>query len=350
MPIYAILIAVGLISLICWLTHYRLSRLLIAVVLSLILVIPTTYQLISQRTLIQSLETGYMVDGDKVAKMLYDMLEPHDYIFGSMLNIAVLDYYRLRDDTDFQLIMYDFIDEDDFEGWQLGGGIRYIIDEHDITFLSLVDRYDIWAKLLEQTFVFEPLMSLTDQYYLYEISIPPTVMNISEIEKIDQVWFVGKQGVSYDTDDQMLTFDMHGDHWKILRYREQGRWEDYRLSARVKITETSEQFEELLIRFRESGKSSYSLAINISDESEGGGIGFRKDLDETFLGYFSSVPYTIDLNRWYDIVIDIEGDTFTVFIDGEQILQSSDLLFTQGTFGFLSPPDARVQIADIYLD
>ena len=56
------------------------------------------------------------------------------------------------------------------------------------------------------------------------------------------------------------------------------------------------------------------------------------------------------LNQWYDITIEVEGDTFTAFIDGEQVLQASDPAIQQGSIGFLAPPEANVQIADIRLD
>lgn len=345
MPLYAIWIASGLISLAHFITRYRIPRFVIAISLSLIFTVSITYQLVSRQLLIQAVITAAMPNGREVAKILPNLIEPEDTVLLESRYSAILEYYFEKDNTSYSMIGFHPLVAEFFDEWDFSKSL-YLLGTQDII-ASLLMR-----KLPDQNFVFEPLIRITDNYNLYEIKrIPPTLEPLTNTSEVEMLWYVGKDSVTYDVDEkQTLIFDMYGNHWKILRYLHGQHWQDYQLSARIKIAETSYNFEDLLIHFRKVDGSNYSLGVNAGDESAGGGIGFRKDLDGAYFGYISSIPFTIELNQWYDIVIDIEGDTFTAFINGEQILQTTDTSLTNGSIGFLSPPESRVQIADIHLE
>jgi uncharacterized membrane protein len=351
-PIYAILIAAGLITLVRFVTRDRISQFYIAIFLSLIMCVPITYQLISQEVLPHAGITGYMRNADGIAKMIQETLEPGDYLLSDFTSAKLVGYYLWRNNSDIKVNIHMLLDKEYFTRWKLGG-TRYVVDKPNITLLSLVNQ---WGNLItEDEITFEPVTALTDQIYLYSLTIPPALPSMPTIfdtnEEVEEHWYVGKQNISYDiNEDQILTFDMFGDSWKIARYRYGGLWQDYRLATRIKITETSYDFEDLLIRFRENDESYYGLGIKVGDDSNDGFIGLRLEIDGIFLGYFSTAVVDLELNRWYDITVDIEGDTFTVYIGGEQVLQGNDSRLARGTISFLSPPDAKVQITNIRLE
>jgi hypothetical protein len=352
MPVYVILIAAGWIALVRVVTLRRIPRILIAIIMSVVMVIPIGYQLVSRELLFNAWLTASMPYGREVVDVLPDFIEsvePDKIFLLKERYVRVLNYYFSRDGIHVSMKGINRRDDLFFEDWEVGES-RYLIDGHYTRFSTLMKSHLI--ELPDPNFVIEPLMELSDHYYLYEVKrTPPTLKTITDIEQVELFWFVGEQGVSYEIDDdQNLIFDMYGDRWKILRYPQGDYWQDYRLSTRIKITETSYDFEELLINFRDNGESHYSLGLKASDDSSDGFIGLRVDVNGTFLGYFSTAIVDLELNRWYDIAIDIEENIFTVFIDGEQVLQGNDLLLTKGSIGFLSSPDAKVQLSDIRLD
>lgn len=349
MPIYAILVAAGLIALVRFLTLRRIPRLPIAITLSLIMTLSIGYELVRNNTLFNAWITASMPYGGDVADLLPEILDEDDTVMLQARYVAVLNYYFKRDGIDVTMFAIDRRDNALLENWELGES-RYLIDGDYLRFSDIMEDHSI--ALPDQNFVFEPVMELTDNYYLFEVTrTQPEIKAIIDAEQVELFWYVGNQSVSYKLDEaQMLTFVLDGDTWKNFHYRYGDFWQDYRLSARIKIEEPSYDFEDLLIQFRNTDDSHYSLGLKVSSESGDGFLGLRLDFNGDLLGYFATTTVPLELNQWYDIAIDVDGDTFTIFIDDEQMLQANDLVLQQGAIGFLAPPDSTIQITDISLD
>jgi hypothetical protein len=344
-PIYAILISAGLISTARFLTRYRIKNVLLSSFLSMVLILPIAYQLVNQELLFTAWVTASMPYGRDVLEELQGMNSVHDILTESRY-ARVLEYYIRRDSLDFPLT--GLTDKGVFENWDEGQSY-YFVGGIFLRFSTIIDYHDI--QLPDHNFVFEPIQPLTEHYYLYKIKrIPPTLKEITSLEQVDVFWFINPQKILYSIKNQSLEFNMFADQWKLFWYRYGKHWQDYDLSMRIKITEPSENFEDLLIQFRNADESNYSLGLNIGAGIDEGLIGFRLDVDNTYLGYLDFTPYSLVLNQWYDITIEVENDTFTAFIDGDQVLQTSDNIIKQGAIGFKAPPDAKVQIADIRLE
>ncbi len=344
-PIYAILIATGLIALVRHLTRYRLSRVWVSIGLSIILVVPIAYQLVNQQLLFTAWITASMPYGRDVVDVLQNTSFDKPLLTEGRY-AEVLKYYVNRDDIDVSVIGINA--EGLFDNWEDGQSFYYIGENYTRISTILALNY---IELTDQNLVLEPLQKLTEHYQLYEIlRIPPTLKAITSLEQVEGVWFLKPQRVSYELDDQILTFSMFGDQWKLLQYNYGKHWQDYILSTRIKITSLSEDFEEVLIGFRAIDNTRYSFALNLGEASDDGQVGFRLDVNNTYLGYIDIVPYTLKLNQEYDIMIEVNGDTFTAFIDGEQVLQSSDDTLENGSISFLASPDTTVQLTDIRLE
>ena len=66
----------------------------------------------------------------------------------------------------------------------------------------------------------------------------------------------------------------------------------------------------------------------------------------------SSVPVPQDFN-WEnpgDFTIEVSGDTFTAYLDGEEILQGSDSLYTEGTVGVVTNYGTKAEIDSVTIE
>ncbi len=348
MPIYAMLIAAGLISLVQYLTQNRIARVYISIVFSLIMCLSITYQLVTKQILIESTETGYVKESKEVAMALQELLVPDDFLISSFLYSNIIDYYLWRDNFDINADSFHLLSQDYFDQWK-SGGTRYVIVENEFDFTYVLDYLNIAAP--ENQFILDYESELADDFYLYTLTVPANLLSISSTDQIARDWFVGQKGISTSIDDnQVLSFEMDGDNWKLFRYRLGKYWRDYQLSFRVKINEASVDYEDLLIRFRDFDESSYSLGLNASKEGYEQPFGFRADFNGEFVGYISIGTTSLKLNQWYDITIDVVGDTFVAYIDGEEVLQANEQQLERGSIGFLAPPDAKVQITNIQIE
>jgi hypothetical protein len=347
MPIYAIWIAVGWLNLSQMITKRHISRLPTVIIMSSLIMSSVGYQIVTQGTMFTSILTGSMPYGRYAVNKIPGLLEPEEPLYLQGRFIEVLDYYYRRDGIDVAMLpLKTWIDGSFIDNLDAGKSL-YFLDEHNVRIAPFLEVHEI--EMPDQNLVLEPIKPVTDYYFLYKLKrIPPTLKEITNVEQVDTFWFANQQKVSFTVDDtQTLTFDMYADDWKLFRYRYGRHWQDYQLSLRVNITETSDEYEELRIHFREAGGSSYLFELNVAAD---GLIGFRLDEGESSSNFLTSAPYAIELNNWYNIMVEAHGDRLTAFIDGEQVLEVNDATLSHGTIAFLASPDAKVQITDIRIE
>lgn len=344
-PLYAIWIAVGLIAIVRFITWYKLSTLLISIILSVVLVIPTAYTMVRDELLFKAWITASMPYGREIAEQLPD-IEYDQVVLSDGSYAAVLDYYVKRDNIDISLRM---LNQNLLETLELGD--RLIIIEQNFARLPwMLKQYQL--TLADSNFVLEPIRQLNDLYTLFELKrIPPTLKKVTDIEDVDTVWFTNLQKTSYTVDiDNTLIFDIDTDDWEIIRYRFGDHWQDYTLSSQINIKQSTEDFAELAIYLRDANDSYYSLEFNMGDEQIEGQLSFKFELDEVASGIISQASYPLELNQWYNIKVTIEGSTLTAFIDGVKILEATSYAIKQGSIAFLVPPKTKLELKDVQLN
>ena len=62
------------------------------------------------------------------------------------------------------------------------------------------------------------------------------------------------------------------------------------------------------------------------------------------------IPAGFDFNNLTDIQIQVDGETFTAFMDGNQVLQTTDSTYKSGTVGVASNDGSRMEVDDIRID
>jgi len=62
------------------------------------------------------------------------------------------------------------------------------------------------------------------------------------------------------------------------------------------------------------------------------------------------IPAGFDFDNLTDIQIQVDGETFTAFMDGNQVLQTSDSTYKSGTVGVASNDGSRMEVDDIRID
>jgi len=352
MPIYALLIGAGWLGLIRVLKSRRIPPIATGLVISAVIIIPISFNLISNRLIFTSTITGYMPAVRDLADSLKSnpaQLESPIYLTEVYANI--LNYYIWRDDIDVNIQSIS---------WENNALRDVLVDKSEIVILHhaglgidwLLDPFDADISGLGVV-LHQRDTTLVNPYALYDLHIgrPNISPRYESNGAVIEDWTANQAGVDYSLgDDGTLSFRLGGENWTYLKNLRGKYWRDYTLSFRVKITKPSDNFEDLIIRFRDKDDRSFGLAIdsdNIADESN---VGFRMDLDGKFINYFVLGNSSIEVDEWFEVRLELSDTIYTAFIDDEQIIQWDASLLTEGTLGFLVPPIANIEVTEIKIE
>lgn len=178
------------------------------------------------------------------------------------------------------------------------------------------------------------------------------------------------------------TFDVDGDlsNWTQARWNSYygGRWraqdgklksdrfaaaflddfgqDDYTLTATGVVFDNQKQvWQGGLLYFRTDpvAEEGYVFEIEKRNRGQDAQIYFRKwsngyQLDPPLAS--APIPAGYDFENPTDIQVQVSGDTFTAFMDGEEVLQTSDSTYSSGTVGLASNWGSRMEVDDISID
>lgn len=132
--------------------------------------------------------------------------------------------------------------------------------------------------------------------------------------------------------------------------------DDYTLTATgVKFYNDKKTWQGGLLYFRTDPdtRNGYVFEIEKRNNGHDAEIYFRKwvngyQIDPPLAS--APIPAGFDFNNPTDLQVQVNGDTFTAFMDGNQVLQTSDSSYKNGTVGVASNSGSRMEIDDIKID
>lgn len=134
-----------------------------------------------------------------------------------------------------------------------------------------------------------------------------------------------------DAGNNAYQFDFNWNSQRSTSVAGNVAWTNYRLFTEVKITDLQSWSEtHLYVRYTDANNH-YRLMI----QDTGGTRRFQ--LQKKVAGVLSSigagVNVTMNANTWYDVAVDVNGGTLTVFLNAAQVMQRTDTSLTAGKVG-----------------
>ncbi len=350
MPIYALLIASGWMYVLKFIVREKLPEIVLACGISVVLITPQIYAYFFEDTINQTWVTGAMPYGREVVSELINLEDSYDELYMISVDKNVLDYYIWRDNLDISLEVLEpsilkltalLNSKEDIDVIAISDfSLRRLFRSGDQT-----PELDIQVSLT-------PIKKLTEIYNLFKMTNFPILQpTIADKDFIDLLWFYESPDITYTLSEDMIPHFLTGaDNWSYLGYRNGQIWRDYQLKMRVKINQSTPDNEDLIIRFRERDNSSYGFSLGVNHDSTSDNIGFRMDNKGQFLGYTQTTYHPLEIGQWYDVMIDIKGNTFTAFIDDQEVLQWQSAAFIYGGVSFLTAPNTQIEITNIQVD
>jgi len=132
--------------------------------------------------------------------------------------------------------------------------------------------------------------------------------------------------------------------------------DDYTVTASgVSFDNAKKTWQGGLLYFRTDpdARTGYVFEIEKRNNGHDAEIYFRKwsngyQLDPPLAS--APIPAGYDFENPTDIQVQVSGDTFTAFMDGEEVLQTSDSTYSSGTVGLASNWGSRMEVDDISID
>jgi polygalacturonase len=120
-------------------------------------------------------------------------------------------------------------------------------------------------------------------------------------------------------------------------------WTDYRVQARVKVVEFGGENRAYVCGRYKDGNNYY--AASLYNRDEGGMLELRKKLDKKTRNV-TTKPLELSEGKWYQIALEMQGNTIRVYVDGELQLTATDDSLKQGGIGLIAY-NAKVEYDDV---
>ncbi|MFC1714458.1 family 16 glycoside hydrolase [Candidatus Poribacteria bacterium] len=114
-------------------------------------------------------------------------------------------------------------------------------------------------------------------------------------------------------------------------------WQDYDVSARVKVTESfTKNICGAGLLVRQMGRVNYlNFKILMHDQLIGPDVPKARYLwqDNNDWGVLHKEPLDLQFDVWYDLLLEVSGSHFVFYVDGEKLLDVESTLFDKGEVG-----------------
>jgi alpha-L-arabinofuranosidase len=141
--------------------------------------------------------------------------------------------------------------------------------------------------------------------------------------RIGNKWFEGKNLVTPDAwaksqngSWKVKDFDFVGLPFsdEVLKTAGNGKWKDYTLMLKAKA-ETVNDLENMCVFFYKTGANKH-FCWNLSRWNR---YSWLEWYDNGYTSYFGQQPGKLELNRWYNIKIDVIGDSISCYLDNKLV-------------------------------
>lgn len=134
------------------------------------------------------------------------------------------------------------------------------------------------------------------------------------------------------------------DGWGEMNLSGALAWRDYAVQVRVHVTRPGSDAEDVYVHIRSTADvGSYIAGFDI----EQGRAFIGGDANRQWRGFLAEAPMSLNADQWYTLNFAASGNTITLAVDGEPIIEIEDDVAQAGAVRILIPPNSQILIDDI---
>lgn len=122
------------------------------------------------------------------------------------------------------------------------------------------------------------------------------------------------------------------------------RWRDYALELMLTIERDHPEYDDVVLHVRNDYDVGSAAAVL---DATTGTIGIGGDRQRAWAGTQVQSAYPLEMGRVYAVSLAVQGDTVTLRLDGETVLEAAADGIARGSFRIVLPPGVRVLLDDV---
>jgi hypothetical protein len=278
--------------------------------------------------------TGYAPDAEAIALYAIEHFDPDDRLLAATLLDETVRYY----------LRYH------------GADPAMVVDKYEVAWMDLLHAFDRrWFAVgtpdaspdaFQATF--ELLPPDFTQHTLYELFAPTLPAGILFSDNFETALALGWtfQGVQPEVvrrdDNRRLALDTTD--WAQISVDGGRRWRDYALELMLTIERDHPEYDDVVLHVRNDYDVGSAAAVL---DATTGTIGIGGDRQRAWAGTQVQSAYPLEMGRVYAVSLAVQGDTVTLRLDGETVLEAAADGIARGSFRIVLPPGVRVLLDDV---